>query len=142
MKCALLTVVVTLCSTGLGSSQSAQNVDAALSKAIVARDAAASALDMRTFAAFSPPNAVFVMSTGDVQNTQQRVAALGARPRGGPRPTFSDDHLQMFGETAIRTYKFEGHTLEGSPVSQRNMEVWVKQNGRWQMVGAQFTRIN
>jgi hypothetical protein len=96
--------VVVLCCARFAAGQSAASGDPALKTAIVTRDTAVAGLDIATFAAFSPPNAIFVMSTGVVNNTQQRVADLETRQRGGPRPAISDvkcSATQLSGPTGL-----------------------------------------
>jgi Domain of unknown function (DUF4440)/Lipocalin-like domain len=83
---------------------------------------------------------------GGVVNKKQILDSFRS---GGDREitsyTRQDDHVRLYGDVAVLTYRYHSNeTYKGRDAGGdfRVTRIFVKKEGRWQMVGGQETRVN
>jgi ketosteroid isomerase-like protein len=83
---------------------------------------------------------------GGVVNKKQILDSFGS---GGDREITSyirqDDHVRWYGDVAVLTYRYHSNeTYKGRDAGGdfRVTRIFVKRDGRWQMVGGQETKVN
>jgi ketosteroid isomerase-like protein len=98
--------------------------------------------DRATLERYYADDYVYTHSNGAVLNKTQEIASIMS-DTGWTAQKTDDRKARIFGNVAIVTGLL---TLTGSsktyvPGPRRFTEVWVKRNGRWQMVGGQTTLV-
>jgi ketosteroid isomerase-like protein len=85
-------------------------------------------------------------STGDVITKAQELANLKSSAAGNPAFKLSteDTKVRLYGDSAVLTGVLIQQTTDNGKemaVRMRYTDVWVKRNGRWQVVAAQLTKM-
>ena len=100
--------------------------------------------DRMAFDRIVADDAVMTYGNGKVGNKSEAMAEIKAPADSSYSLTSDDVQVRVFGDTAIATGRVtEKGTFNGQNVNSqsRYTDVWVKRNGRWQVVAAQNTRI-
>ena len=123
-----------------GTEQELLKVQDALIQAYIHRDVAA--LD-RILAD------EYTFINDDAEGVVNKKQIVDSFRSGGDREITSyirqDDHVRWYGDVAVLTYRYHSsETYKGqeSGGDFRVTRIFVKRNGRWQMVGGQETRVN
>jgi ketosteroid isomerase-like protein len=86
----------------------------------------------------------FTNPMGSVLSKAQRIANIKSSATSLTSVTVNDQDVRAYGDAVVATNRI---TLEGRYSGQegsgqyRTLGVWVKRQGRWQMVALQMTRI-
>jgi ketosteroid isomerase-like protein len=99
--------------------------------------------DRATMERYYAEDYMYVHSNGTVLNKTQEIAESMSPDQAWTAHKSDDLKVRVYGTVAIVTGL---STLTGSsksyvPGPRRYTEVWVKRNGRWQMVGGQSTLV-
>src|SRR5438132_3218958 len=89
-------------------------------------------------------NAVMTYGNGKVGNKSEAIAEIKAPADASYSLTSDDVQVRLYGDTAIVTGRVtEKGTFNGRSLNSqsRYTDVWVRRNGRWQVVAAQSTRL-
>ena len=111
----------------------AQAIPEDLRAAIQARGAAARQGDGETWGRHTTDDCVLTSVDGIVRTKAQEIAEMKMGRPSDPAGSLTNERIQLFGNTAIRT---------GRTGNVRFTAVWVKNpNGVWQVAAAHRTRI-
>src|SRR6266513_2088537 len=100
--------------------------------------------DRAAFDRIVADDAVITYGNGKVGNKSEAIAEIKAPADASYSLTSDDVQVRVYGETAIVTGRVteKGTFNERSLNSQsRYTDIWVRRDGRWQVVGAQSTRL-
>lgn len=100
--------------------------------------------DRAAFDRIVADDAVMTYGNGKVGNKSEAIAEIKAPADSSYSLTSDDVQVRVYGDTAIVTGRVtESGTFNGRNVNSqsRYTDVWVKRNGRWQVVAAQNTRL-
>ena len=87
---------------------------------------------------------VITYGNGSVGNKSQAIAEIKAPADSSYSLTGDDIQVRVYGDTAVVTGRVtEKGTFNGQNLNSqsRYTDVWVRRNGRWQVVAAQNTRL-
>jgi ketosteroid isomerase-like protein len=131
----LLAVFVTL-TASLIASDAAGEVRAAASawrKAVIAKDEAA-------LQRLCADDLTYTHASG---NTQDKATYIAAVIKSGRYESFaeSDTKIRVYGKTAILTGYVDVKMINAEPYRVRTIEVYVENNGQWQLTAKQSARI-
>jgi len=85
-----------------------------------------------------------ILYTHSSASTQTRAEFIKAATSGSTKYTaidFSDVVVRQYGKTAIITHKAVFKTVQTGEAHLYVSEVWAEQNGGWQMVSRQATKL-
>src|SRR6202521_1903031 len=100
--------------------------------------------DRAAFDRIVADDAVITYGNGKVGNKSEAIAEIKAPADASYSLTSDDVQVRVYGDTAIVTGRvpekgaFNGRSLNSQ---SRYTDVWVRRNGRWQVVAAQSTRL-
>ncbi len=100
--------------------------------------------DRAAFDLIVADDAVMTYGNGKVGNKSEAIAEIKAPADASYSLTSDDVQVRLYGDTAIVTGRvtekgiFNGRSLNSQ---SRYTDVWVRRNGRWQVVAAQNTRL-
>lgn len=100
--------------------------------------------DRAAFDRIVADDAVITYGNGSVGNKSQAIAEIKAPADSSYSLTGDDIQVRVYGDTAVVTGRvtekgrFNGQNLNSQ---SRYTDVWVRRNGRWQVVAAQNTRL-
>jgi uncharacterized protein (TIGR02246 family) len=100
--------------------------------------------DRAAFDRIVADDAVMTYGNGKVGNKSEAIAEIKAPADASYSLTSDDVKVRVYGDTAIVTGRVtEKGTFNGRSLNSqsRYTDVWVKRNGRWQVVAAQNTRL-
>lgn len=100
--------------------------------------------DRAAFDRIVADDVVITYGNGSVGNKSQAIAEIKAPADSSYSLTGDDIQVRVYGETAIVTGRVtEKGTFNGRSLNSqsRYTDVWVRRNGRWQVVAAQNTRL-
>jgi uncharacterized protein (TIGR02246 family) len=100
--------------------------------------------DRAAFDRIVADDVVITYGNGSVGNKSQAIAEIKAPADSSYSLTSDDIQVRVYGETAIVTGRVtEKGTFNGRSLNSqsRYTDVWVRRNGRWQVVAAQNTRL-
>lgn len=100
--------------------------------------------DRAAFDRIVADDVVITYGNGSVGNKSQAIAEIKAPADSSYSLTSDDIQVRVYGETAIVTGRVtEKGTFNGRGLNSqsRYTDVWVRRNGRWQVVAAQSTRL-
>jgi ketosteroid isomerase-like protein len=83
---------------------------------------------------------VYTNPDGEIRNKVQQLAFTRSGDLKFESAKSSDVKVRVYGKTAVMTGRFNAKgTLKGETINvrERYTAVWVKQNGRWQLVAEQ-----
>ena len=87
---------------------------------------------------------IFIASDGRISNKAQDLADAKANAYKPTKLTISNLKVRVYGETAVGTgTSDEQGTYKGKDTSGHYLytDVWVKRNGKWQVVSTQGTKV-
>lgn len=99
--------------------------------------------DVKSLAAVFADTFVDTSESGHIRGKQQMLKLIGQQTP----PKFireSDRKIQIYGDTAVVTVRFEGEVLDGGKpykFAGRATDVWVKQGNDWYCVAAHSSPI-
>jgi len=100
--------------------------------------------DRAAFDLIVADDAVMTYGNGKVGNKSEAIAEIKAPADASYSLTSDDVQVRLYGDTAIVTGRVtEKGTFNGRSLNSqsRYTDVWVRRNGRWQVVAAQSTRL-
>lgn len=100
--------------------------------------------DRAAFDRIVADDVVITYGNGSVGNKSQAIAEIKAPADSSYSLTSDDIQVRVYGETAIVTGRVtEKGTFNGRSLNSQSgyTDVWVRRNGRWQVVAAQNTRL-
>src|SRR6266550_5875480 len=100
--------------------------------------------DRVTFDRIVADDVVMTYGNGKVGNKSEAIAEIKAPADASYSLTSDDVQVRVYGDTAIVTGRVtEKGTFNGRSLNSqsRYTDVWVRRNGRWQVVAAQNTRL-
>jgi len=100
--------------------------------------------DRAAFDLIVADDAVMTYGNGKVGNKSEAIAEIKAPADASYSLTSDDVQVRVYGDTAIVTGRVtEKGTFNGRSLNSqsRYTDIWVRRNGRWQVVGAQSTRL-
>jgi uncharacterized protein (TIGR02246 family) len=100
--------------------------------------------DRAAFDRIVADDVVITYGNGSVGNKSQAIAEIKAPADSSYSLTSDDIQVRVYGETAIVTGRVtEKGTFNGRSLNSqsRYTDLWVRRNGRWQVVAAQNTRL-
>jgi uncharacterized protein (TIGR02246 family) len=84
---------------------------------------------------------VYTHAGGQVQTKSEYIAAVMKGPPHYESMTYSDMKIRLYGKTAVLT-AFADVKLTNQPAFRvRTLHVYVENNGRWQLVAHESTRV-
>jgi ketosteroid isomerase-like protein len=78
---------------------------------------------------------------GQVQNREQYIAAVTHGPARYESLTFSDMNIRLYGKVAVLTAFVDVKMVGRDSFRVRTLQVYVENNGQWQMAAHQSTRL-
>ena len=78
---------------------------------------------------------------GQVQNREQYIAAVTHGPARYESLTFSDVNIRLYGKVAVLTAFVDVKIVGRDSFRVRTLQVYVENNGQWQMAAHQSTRL-
>ena len=100
--------------------------------------------DRAAFDLIVADDVVMTYANGKVGNKSEAIAEIKAPADASYSLTSDDVQVRVYGDTAIVTGRVtEKGTFNGRSLNSqsRYTDVWVRRNGRWQVVSAQSTRL-
>jgi hypothetical protein len=104
-----LLAFVMITALGLTPNESRDLTD--LKRAVAAESTAWRLGDIAAWPSLVDDNAIFTGADGETETKAQRVAKLQPRPRLASKP--SDEWYRLYGDSAIRTWRFDGEVKDG-----------------------------
>jgi ketosteroid isomerase-like protein len=139
MKRLTAITVLMLISAALAFSQTNKS-ERELFKANQEYDAAIKSNDVKTLEQIFADEFVYTTPDGEVRDKAQQLAFTRSGDLKFESAQSSDVKVRVYGKTAVMTGRFDAKgTFKGKniDVRERYTAVWVKQNGRWQLVAEQ-----
>ena len=139
MKRLTAITVLMLISAALAFSQS-NKAERELLKANQEYDAAIKSNDAKTLERIFAAEFVYTTPDGEIRDKEQQLAFARSGDLKFETAQSSDAKVRVYGKTAVMTGRFNAKgTFKGKniDVRERYTAVWVKQNGRWQLVSEQ-----
>lgn len=78
---------------------------------------------------------------GQIQTKKEYVAAVTAGPARYESFTFSDQKIRLYGKSAVLTAYVDVKMTGRDAFRVRTLQVYVENNGQWQMAAHQSTRL-
>jgi len=144
MKKLYVAIALMMLFTSLGYGQKKMNDEQTLMKMEQEMTDAIVKNDTSVFEKYAADNAAFTDPGGMLATKAQAVAMFKAGDLKIESSKIDDMKVQMFGKTAIVTYRttdkgmYKGRDISGQ---YRWTDVFVKTGGKWQMVASQGTPI-
>ena len=144
MKKLYVAIALMMLFTSLGYGQKKMNDEQTLMKMEQEMTDAIVKNDTSVFEKYAADNATFTDPGGMLATKAQAVAMFKAGDLKIESSKIDDMKVQMFGKTAIVTYRttdkgmYKGRDISGQ---YRWTDVFVKTGGKWQMVASQGTPI-
>ena len=139
MKRLTAVTVLMLISATLAFSQTNKS-ERELLKANLEYDAAILSNNVKTLERIFADEFVYTTPDGEVRDKAQQLAFTRSGDLKFESAQSSDVKVRVYGKTAVMTGQFNAKgTFKGKniDVRERYTAVWVKQNGRWQLVAEQ-----
>jgi hypothetical protein len=80
-------------------------------------------------------------ASGKTQNKAEYIAAVTKGPANFESFTESDTKIRVYGKAAVLTGYVDVKTVGRDSYRVRTLEVYVENNGRWQLAAKQSARI-
>lgn len=154
MKHILIIVVLAVTASSVCGQSSPSAQDGKLAEEIKRMDRqwiieAYSSKDLKDFDRIVAEDFMITGSNGKVLNkAQKRANVVADYTEPSPESIFKIDeesaHVRVFDNTVISTgYIIENYMYKGNKINDRVYftNVYLKRNGRWQVVASQFTRV-
>ena len=84
----------------------------------------------------------YAHSGGQLQNKEQYITAVTRGPARYESFTFSDLKVRLYGRTAVLTAYVDVKMTGRDSFRVRTLQVYVENNGQWQMAAHQSTRLD
>jgi hypothetical protein len=87
------------------------------------------------------PDLIYTHSSAQHQTREQFIESITSHNTTYTSITFSDEVVRQFGHTVIVSHNMTTNTVKNGEAHLYVTEVWVEQNGAWQMVSRQATKL-
>jgi ketosteroid isomerase-like protein len=135
-------LIVALLSVSLATSAvAADDPTASVKEAAAGWQAAAVKQDLVGLKRYLADDLQYAHAGGQVQNKDQYIAAVLKGPPRYETFTFADLKIQFYGKAAVLTAFCDVKMVGQDNFRVRTLQVYVENNGQWQMAAHQSTRM-
>ena len=138
------TIIALTFSMFVATAADQKAVPAEFTKLYAQWDAALVKADVATLDKIYAKEARMVTPEGDIETKADFIGEVKSGEYKAANPSTTELHVTLYGETAVVTSVWKAdETIEGKHVAghYRFTDVWVKREGRWQVVASQGTPI-
>ena len=135
-------LIIALLSVSLATSAvAADDPTASVKEAAAGWQAAAVKQDLAGLKRYLADDLQYAHAGGQVQNKDQYIAAVLKGPPRYETFTFADLKIQFYGKAAVLTAFCDVKMVGQDNFRVRTLQVYVENNGQWQMAAHQSTRM-
>jgi ketosteroid isomerase-like protein len=135
-------LTIALLSVSLATSAvAADDPTASVKEAAAGWQAAAVKQDLAGLKRYLADDLQYAHAGGQVQNKDQYIAAVLKGPPRYETFTFADLKIQFYGKAAVLTAFCDVKMVGQDNFRVRTLQVYVENNGQWQMAAHQSTRM-